>query len=744
MKKRLSLLLILCLLAMGAPALAAPGDAILLQSGEDGFTVASSFALIGDTLYALSSASLFTVPAAGGDSMEYAIDTAALATQENGRFIPANVIAAGDTPLVYGYECLGGEEDYCNFALYRVELAEGVARLTPQIALPAENMVEYMGIFAMPRQLYAPFVLDGKMVARSHDAGSSIAVVDLASGELTLIEGLLPLFQWLIPYQDGAALAIAYDDLAGTAAIHKVDLGQATAEPLCEFAVAGAPGHFCYDESAGALFFAMDGELYKMEGMQPESLLPVAALPLTGEMNALPVLTQDGFLIAGDSMTILRRNTDPSQRADALLNIQQNYHAVVESAFKSFAEAHPEIELNLVESHEDIIQAMLTQSSTMDVFALCTADAAYSALFERGYMAELTDSAAIAQMVQAMYPAIQNAVCKEGEVYALPVEMHTGRGLISYNAELWASLGYAPEEFPQTWPAFLRLLAQLGSAVEAGKMDALAPYYSIDGFREELFRAMLDAYMLYISQPGREFHLDTPLFREMAEAFEAIDFAALGFPETVDLESAAAPENVLIELFTNFTAGINSSSAYRIAPLAMQEGETPLIAVQLYAVFVNPYSANRDLAIAFLEEVAAQQDPLFLAHTTPGKNDAVPNEHYAESLAVYDAEIASLEERLDSAEDEAQKAALQAEIELSEQYRAEFEANNRYLADEASIAAYRELAEFLAVTPFWGLDEETSIEYDTAIREYLSGLIDIDEFIARIDQKLKMIVLEGQ
>lgn len=66
MKKRLSLLLILCLLAMGAPALAAPGDAILLQSGEDGFTVANSFALIGDTLYALSSASLFTVPATGG------------------------------------------------------------------------------------------------------------------------------------------------------------------------------------------------------------------------------------------------------------------------------------------------------------------------------------------------------------------------------------------------------------------------------------------------------------------------------------------------------------------------------------------------------------------------------------------------------------------------------------------------------------------------------------------------------
>ena len=67
MKKWMSVLLALCLIALsGAGALAAPGDAILLQSGEDGFTVASSFALIGDTLYALSSASLFTVPATGG------------------------------------------------------------------------------------------------------------------------------------------------------------------------------------------------------------------------------------------------------------------------------------------------------------------------------------------------------------------------------------------------------------------------------------------------------------------------------------------------------------------------------------------------------------------------------------------------------------------------------------------------------------------------------------------------------
>ena len=137
---------------------------------------------------------------------------------------------------MYGYECVGDEEDYCNFALYRVELADGAARLTPQISLPAENMVEYMGIFAMPRQLYAPFVLDGKMIARSYDASYSIAIDDLAIGEQTLIHALLPLFQWQITYQDGAALAIAYDDLAGTAAIHKVDLGQAAAEPLCEFA----------------------------------------------------------------------------------------------------------------------------------------------------------------------------------------------------------------------------------------------------------------------------------------------------------------------------------------------------------------------------------------------------------------------------------------------------------------------------------------------------------------------------
>ena len=743
MKKRLSLLLVLCLLAMGAPALAAPGDAILLQSGEDGFTVASSFALIGDTLYALSSASLFTVPAAGGVK-EYAIDTAALATQENGRFIPANVIAAGDAPLVYGYECLGDEEDYCNFALYRVELAEGVARLTPQIALPVENMVEYMGIFAMPRQLYAPFVLDGKMVARSHDAGSSIAVVDLASGELTLIEGLLPLFQWLIPYQDGAALAIAYDDLAGTAAIHKVDLGQATAEPLCEFAVAGAPGHFCYAEDNDALFFAMDGELYKMEGMQPESLLPVAALPLTGETNALPVLTQDGFLIAGDSMTILRRNTDPSQRADALLNIQQNYHAVVEGAFKSFAEAHPEIELNLVESHEDIIQAMLTQSSTMDVFALCTADAAYSALFERGYMAELTDSAPIAQMVQAMYPAIQNAVCKEGEVYALPVEMHTGRGLISYNAELWASLGYAPEEFPQTWPAFLRLLAQLGSAVEAGKMDALAPYYSIDGFREELFRAMLDAYMLYISQPENEFSFDTPLFRELMAAFEAVDFEALGLSEEYEDDLYAIVQDRADTLFYGYGSfDPTVSSEPPMLCLALDEGMQPMADTMVMVAFVNPFSPNRDLAIEYLECAAEQVDAIMRIAMMPGENEPVPNSRYEEGLKNYDEQIASLEAQLENAE-EVDKQALEAELKEMKDSRESYEKDHRYSASEESIAAYREAAQYMTVGMYMGMDSQTSSEYYEQRNQYLHGAITLDEFIRNIDQKLRMIVREGQ
>ena len=93
--------------------------------------------------------------------------------------------------------------------------------------------------------------------------------------------------------------------------------------------------------------------------------------------------------------------------------------------------------------------------------------------------------------------------------------------------------------------------------------------------------------------------------------------------------------------------------------------------------------------------------------------------------------------------EEVDKQALEATLEEMQGYRDDFEKNNRYNASEESIAAYREVAGYIVVSTYLGMDSETSNEYYEQRNQYIDGAITLDEFIRNIDQKLQMIVLEG-
>src|SRR5699024_3090436 len=107
-------------------------------------------------------------------------------------------------------------------------------------------------------------------------------------------------------------------------------------------------------------------------------------------------------------------------------------------------------EVVLSQSAGDVAQAMLTQTATPDIYTLYVDSAEYSAVFGRGYMAELTDSEILADFAAAVYPAIQNAIVKDGEVYALPLEMF-GRARLSCNPAALTQLGLTEEDVPANW-----------------------------------------------------------------------------------------------------------------------------------------------------------------------------------------------------------------------------------------------------------------------------------------------------
>ena len=159
--------------------------------------------------------------------------------------------------------------------------------------------------------------------------------------------------------------------------------------------------------------------------------------------------------------------------------------------------------------------------------------------------------------------------------------------------------------------------------------------------------------------------------------------------------------------------------------------------------FVNPFSPNRDLAIEYLECAAEQVDAIMRIAMMPGENEPVLNSRFEEALKNYDAQIASLEAQLENAE-EVDKQALEAELKEMKDSRESYEKDSRYTASEESIAAYREAAQYMTVGMYMGMDSETASEYYAQQNQYLNGAITLDEFIRNIDQKLQMIVLEGQ
>ena len=169
----------------------------------------------------------------------------------------------------------------------------------------------------------------------------------------------------------------------------------------------------------------------------------------------------------------------------------------------------------------------------------------------------------------------------------------------------------------------------------------------------------------------------------------------------------------------------------------------PLVSTDVTVAFVNPFSQNRDLAIEYLEYASEQVDTIMCITMMPGENEPVLNPYFEETLESYDEQIASLETQLLGVE-EVDKQALEATLEEMQGYRDDFEKNNRYSANEESIAAYREVAGYMVVSTYLGMDSETSNEYYEQRNQYIDGAITLDEFIRNFDQKLQMIVLEGQ
>ena len=785
MKKMLSFILMLAIVLLPASAIAAPGDAILLRQGVDGYASnVISMAEVDGTLYILTYDGLYTLESGETEPVKhtFALNSTVEDDGEGGS-ISCNVIALvpyGGQPCLIASETAmevdGLGEDAEVFStvegvwLYTLEIG-GDGSAAPGgklVELDWFDIVQGNGDTEYVAQCSMATVMDGMLYCLSYDESYEriLVATSLEDGGTDVYypadfgEDLY--MHSFCAYKDGKLLTAnpVWSEADGqyVSTFYAIDVEKGEAEALFTLPPEDYTedvGGLAYRADTDTLYYIMNGELHAVTGMDVSTLQSVAAIPVDNVDAVAPVLTADGYYIAADYEMAVRRSTDPSQRAQTRITVQDVYNTSINNANYAFANTHGDVEVIMNQQVGDVVQAMMNRSADVDIYCFSVDTAEYEAVFSRGYMAELSGSGTIKALLDNCYPFIQEVCEKDGEIVGVPVEMYMDcRG---YDPEAFARLGLTEEDVPTTWAGFFASLEPLaGKAAEEPGMALFEGFSDSETARLTLLSLMVTDYMNYLSQPEHEFAFDTEAFRSALAAYEAVDWTALGLPEpdaddgfgTVVVGSTGfggvAEHNFLYTPYTSVSANsYTARSDFRPLLLGFAEGEQPQISATLYVAFVNPFSGHRDAAIAFLETVAEEMDALTRIQFCPEENEPVRSPYYENNLAAFDQSIADAEALLEAAQTDEEKQAYEEMLGQYRQYREEFLEYDAWTASEESIALYREDAPYIRVVRNIGMGSENSEEFYDLEQQYMDGMISADEFIRGVDSKLQMMVKEG-
>ncbi len=757
-KRMLAALVCVGLLLVSLPALAGAGvQTIYRQNVIGGDDSVRTVAYMDGTVYVFTWGRIYyTWTAASGELAAHPFDDLQFVRADGGytniqALIPA---ADGVYAVVVANDPVDGDgTEVGAVTLCPIEFAaDGTATVGEGIALAWDDMVQEQGDYEYSRELNYPFLSGNSLVFATYPDGGDYPffLYDTQSGDGQEVDADLGSDSLNITaccaYGDGTVLIMAdnYDTDPAQVLFFTLDLstGEVAQAASIDDGSVPEPVNLIYDEAADIAYFTSDGQLYRMTGLDPATVETVAVAPLNGWGGMMPVLTGDGSILLSDYQTVVLCDTDPAARAETTLTVNSQYNTAVESAYFTFSGRHPEADVVIATDYTDISDAMLSQSSAVDIYVSTVSGDDFGALYDRGYLADLSGSETLSALVGEMYPDIQAAVTKDGRLLALPVDLYVD-GVMSYEPKAFEKLGFTEDDVPRSWMGMLQFLQRLPGLIGDTGVTVTEPYETGDDFRRDLFYALVHAYTLYLEKtPEAGMAFDTALFKGLVAEFEKIDFAGLGLPEEYDEDAQSENGTVLFELQSYLSADQVGADGMTPLVLAMDEGMVPMMETELTVAFVNPYSQNADLAVQYLEAVAENVDKTFLANACPDRNDPIPNPGYEETLAYLQGQLDAIRAELDKA-DEADKDEWQAQLDEQQGYYDDYTEDGAWSVSADSIARYRAYAQNLTVYTFFGLgDEEMSNIYDP-MSQYLDGAIDAQTMCQTIDQKLKMMLAEG-
>lgn len=126
-----------------------------------------------------------------------------------------------------------------------------------------------------------------------------------------------------------------------------------------------------------------------------------------------------------------------------------------QTIYESFAGEHPNSSVEFsyqILSPDEIVQSLVIGDQTADLYA-AFAYHTFTAIVNKGYVAELNSSTILSTDIQAMYPNIQRAITNQsGNPVAYPYQLLLGHWQV--NEALWQTV-FGGVALPQTYGQFM-------------------------------------------------------------------------------------------------------------------------------------------------------------------------------------------------------------------------------------------------------------------------------------------------
>lgn len=625
-----------------------------------------------------------------------------------------------------------------------VELTDdGRAVLTDPVEVQwPEALIERYDGGEMPATLRdAPLALGGKLYLNTYGGAYALDLAAMSAEELELPRGFS--LHSILPYVDGKALLYGSSDAEGAEMLYVLDGATGETAALCALdGSLGERGGFAADPRSGAVWCAADGAVRALDTGTGAFGAPQCDMPLMVYGSNKACLFGGHYYAMESNGTVLVRDLERAAQPSARLKVYDGeFLDWTTDAYFAFTSAHPEVSVTISRDYtlgERLVSDMLSRSAGCDVYIVSASAEAFAALRDRGYLYGLGGSAAIAGAFAEMYPALAEALSRGGEPVAVPVDA-SARAL-GVSLQALERIGMSADDLPSNWPDFFDFLDELPAHMAKDpRVMAFNPSISQSDAHSMLLEQILRDYQNHAAAAMDIPSVDTPLLRGLLERLERVDFAALGLPEEVVGDSFSwAGDEVLFDSGASvaFEEGYYDAGTQPLL-LALDGDLPPALGLEVRVAFVNPYSENAEMAVAFLEALSQSVPGAIQYNFYPGLDEPLPSPERDAALAAAQEACDELQAQYERA-DPIDRQALADAIEDQRAYMAQI-AGDMWAVSEEQIAWFRAHDGGLVVAG----ESWFSGEAGELTAQYAQGRIDADQYLRQVENKVRMRAMEG-